>query len=82
MKITWLGHSALKIEGRQRSRAYVAQVGRSKEVELFFIVPADSPPRTIAQWDALREEVGELIGDEGPDRWLTILFTADPEWAE
>ena len=36
----------------------------------------------IAQWDALREEVGELIGDEGPDRWLTILFTADPEWAD
>ena len=63
-------------------RAYVAQVGRSKEVELFFIVPADSPPRTITPWDALREEVGELIGDEGPDRWLTILFTADPEWAE
>lgn len=63
-------------------RAYVARVGRSKSIELYFIVPADAPARTIAGWDALRDEVGLLIGGEGPDRWLTIVFTGDPEWAE
>ena len=72
----------VKKHGFLYHRAYVAQVGRSKEVELFFIVPPDSPARTIAQWDALREEIGGMIGDEGPDRWITIMFTGDPEWAD
>lgn len=72
----------VKKHGFLYHRAYVAKVGRSKEVELFFIVPADWPAMTIGQWDALREEIGALIGDEGPDRWITIMFTADPEWAE
>ncbi|MFE3836502.1 cation diffusion facilitator family transporter [Pseudogemmobacter sonorensis] len=63
-------------------RAYVARVGRSREIELYFIAPADGPARTIAEWDALRDEIGDLIGGEGPDRWLTVVFTGDPEWAE
>lgn len=63
-------------------RAYVARVGRSKEIELYFIVPADAPARTIGEWDALREEIGAAVGGEGPDRWITVVFTGDPEWAE
>ncbi|WP_414833031.1 cation diffusion facilitator family transporter [Afifella sp. YEN Y35] len=63
-------------------RAYVARVGRSKDIELYFIVPADAPARHIREWDALREEVGAAIGGEGPDRWLTIVFTGDPAWAD
>lgn len=63
-------------------RAYVARVGRSKEIELYFIVPADAPARTIGEWDVLRDEIGDLVGDDGPNRWLTVVFTGDPEWAE
>lgn len=63
-------------------RAYVARIGRCKNIELYFIVPPDAPARTIAAWDELREEVGKAIGDEGPDRWLTVVFTGDPEWAD
>jgi len=63
-------------------RTYVAKVGRSREIELFFIVPADMPARTIGEWDAWRDEIGNAIGGEGPDRWLTVLFTGDLEWAE
>ncbi|CCG07156.1 cation diffusion facilitator family transporter [Pararhodospirillum photometricum] len=68
--------------GLDSYRAYVARVGRSKEIELYFIVPADAPARTIGEWDALRVEIGDAVGGEGPDRWLTIVFTGDPEWAE
>jgi predicted Co/Zn/Cd cation transporter (cation efflux family) len=32
--------------------------------------------------DAIRNEVGEALGEESSDRWLTIVFTTDPEWAE
>lgn len=63
-------------------RAYVARVGRGRQIELFFIVPSGWPPRTLEEWDRIRDEVGAAIGGEGPDRWLTIVFTSDPEWAE
>lgn len=63
-------------------RAYVARVGRGKQIELFFIAPNDWPARHLSEWDAIRDEIGDAIGDEGPDRWLTIVFTGDPEWAD
>lgn len=62
-------------------RAYVARVGRGRQIELFFIVPPNQPARRLEEWDAIRDEIGDEIGDEGPDRWLTIAFTTDPEWA-
>ncbi|CAM3784354.1 putative Co/Zn/Cd cation transporter [Pseudomonas reidholzensis] len=68
--------------GLQSYRAYVAKVGRSREIELYFIVPTSMPARTIAEWDALRNEIGDAVGGEGPDRWITVVFTGDPEWAE
>ena len=63
-------------------RAYVARIGRLMQVELYFIVPAGMPARTIEEWDQLRDDIGARIGGEGPNRWLTIAFTADTEWAE
>ena len=63
-------------------RAYVARVGRGRQIELYFIVPEDFPARKLQEWDDIRDEIGIAIGDEGPDRWLTIAFTTDPEWAD
>lgn len=63
-------------------RAYVARVGRARQIELFFVVPEGTGPRDIAHWDALRDELGAELGTESPDRWLTIVFTGDPEWAD
>ncbi len=63
-------------------RAYVAKVGRAKQIELYFVAPPNADPRRLEEWDAIRDEIGVAIGDEGPDRWLTIAFTADPSWAE
>ncbi|MGV1792056.1 cation diffusion facilitator family transporter [Rhizobium sp. A37_96] len=66
----------------QSYRSYVARVGRGKQIELYFIVPPDGPAKKLEEWDRIRDEIGEAIGDEGPDRWLTIAFTTDPEWAD
>jgi len=63
-------------------RAYVARVGRGRQIELHFIVPKGLPARPLDEWDSLRNEIGDLLGGEGPNRWLTIAFTTDPEWAE
>lgn len=76
-----VAEAAVARHGFLGHRAYVARVGRGRQIELFFIVPQGAPARTLEEWDALRDEVGEQIGDEGPDRWLTIAFTTDPEWA-
>jgi predicted Co/Zn/Cd cation transporter (cation efflux family) len=69
-------------QGFLSHRAYVAKVGRSTQIELYFIVPSGMPPRTIEAWDALRDEIGDAIGEESPNRWLTIVFTADASWAD
>ncbi|WP_312893283.1 cation diffusion facilitator family transporter [Ancylobacter sonchi] len=63
-------------------RSYVARVGRGRQIELYFIVPRDQPARKLEEWDHIRDEIGEAIGGESPDRWLTIAFTTDPEWAD
>lgn len=62
--------------------AYVARVGRGKQIELYFLVPQGWPARRLEEWDQLRDEISEAIGDDTPDRWLTIVFTTDPEWAQ
>src|SRR5690606_37486941 len=63
-------------------RAYTARVGRARDIEVYFIVPGHAPARTIAQWDALRDEFADALGPDDPHTWLTVVFTGDPEWAE
>ncbi len=61
--------------------SYVARMGRGRQIELFFIVPKNWPARRLEEWDAVRDEIGDALGGEGTDRWLTIVFTTDEEWA-
>jgi predicted Co/Zn/Cd cation transporter (cation efflux family) len=58
-------------------RSYVSKAGRARFIEISVLV---SPSLTLpmAEIDDLRAEIGEAIGAPGPDRWLTIVFTADP----
>ncbi|MCG7508567.1 cation diffusion facilitator family transporter [Mesorhizobium retamae] len=77
-----VAEETVKRHGFLSYRAYVARVGRGRQIELFFIVPSDWPAKRLQEWDLIRDEVGEALGDEGPDRWLTIAFTTDPEWAD
>ncbi|WP_370891999.1 cation diffusion facilitator family transporter [Janibacter sp. GXQ6167] len=65
-------------EGFTDYRAAVAQVGRSAQVELFFLVPEGSPARPIEHWDDLRNRIDAAIGEPSPHRWVTIAFTSDP----
>ena len=60
--------------------SYVAKVGRAQFIEIHVAVPPESPIDSVGEADALRREIAEAIGGEGPHRWLTIDFTADPKW--
>jgi cation diffusion facilitator family transporter len=58
-------------------RSYLSKAGRARFIEISVLVSPDlSLP--VTQIDALRAEIGAAIGGAGPDRWLTIVFTADP----
>nr|WP_325100959.1 MULTISPECIES: cation transporter [unclassified Pseudomonas] len=61
--------------------AYVAKVGRAQQIELHFIVPPELPARTLQSWDALRNDIADALGEASPNRWLTINFTTDRDWA-
>ena len=58
--------------------SYVAKVGRARFIEIYIVVPPGHPIRGIAEFDRIRRELGDAIGDPGPERWLTIVFTGDP----
>jgi predicted Co/Zn/Cd cation transporter (cation efflux family) len=60
--------------------SYVAKVGRAQFIEIHIAVNPKWPVDSVATADAVRREIAEAIGGEGPDRWLTIDFTADPHW--
>jgi predicted Co/Zn/Cd cation transporter (cation efflux family) len=77
-----IAEETVRRQGFLSYRLYVAKVGRATQAEIHFIVPKSLPARTVEQWDRIRDEVGRDIGGEGPDRWLTIVFTADARWAE
>jgi cation diffusion facilitator family transporter len=60
--------------------SYVAKVGRAQFIEIHVAVPPESPIDSVGEADAIRREIAEAIGGEGPHRWITIDFTADPRW--
>ena len=60
--------------------SYVAKVGRAQFIEIHIAVPPQSPIDSVGKADAIRREIAEAISGEGPNRWLTIDFTADPRW--
>jgi predicted Co/Zn/Cd cation transporter (cation efflux family) len=66
--------------GFKHYTSYVAKVGRAQFIEIHIVVPPYSPLSSIAMADAIRREIARAIGGEGPHRWLTIDFTADPRW--
>jgi predicted Co/Zn/Cd cation transporter (cation efflux family) len=58
--------------------SYVSRTGRARFIEISVLVPGDLV-LPVAELDALRAEIGAAIGGEGPDRWLTVMFTSSRE---
>lgn len=81
-----LDHRVRKLMGelvRERGfidySSYVAKIGRTRMVEIHVLVgPGVSIDTATA--DALRREIAARLNAIWPQFWLTIDFTADPEW--
>lgn len=64
--------------GFARYESYVTRTGRARFIEISVLAPPGMRAKTIEHFDSLRAEIGDAIGEAGPDRWLTIIFTTDP----
>ena len=60
--------------------SYVAKVGREQFIEIHVHVAGNTPLDSVGAADAIRREIVEALGGEGPRRWLTIDLTADLRW--
>jgi predicted Co/Zn/Cd cation transporter (cation efflux family) len=68
----------VETHGFARYESYVTSTGRARFIEISVLAPPGMPPKSIEYFDMLRAEIGSAIGEAGPDRWLTIVFTTDP----
>nr|WP_298626363.1 cation transporter [uncultured Legionella sp.] len=67
-------------EGYKTYSSYVAKIGRAQFIEIHLVVPPGYPITDIESLDAIRREIGKVMGGDGPQLWLTIAFTADERW--
>lgn len=60
--------------------SYVAKIGRAQFIEIHIVLPKGYPITSIDTLDEIRNEIAEAIGEDTPERWLTIAFTANENW--
>jgi cation diffusion facilitator family transporter len=58
-----------------------SKVGNRMDIEIDFVVGAESAVRTIADSDAVRQDLHERLAALGYDRSVVVAFTADRRWA-
>jgi cation diffusion facilitator family transporter len=58
-----------------------AKVGSRVDVEVDFVVGAESPVRTVADCDRVREDLHDRLATLGHERSLVVAFTTDRRWA-
>ncbi len=59
-------------------KSYAVEVGRARFIEIAFLVPGDRVG-SVGDFDAIRHEIADELGGTGPEQWLTIVFTGDPD---
>lgn len=70
--------AAVAKHGFTSFKSYAVEVGRARFIEISFLVPADRVGR-VSDFDAIRHEIADELGGVGPEQWLTIVFTGDPD---
>jgi predicted Co/Zn/Cd cation transporter (cation efflux family) len=59
--------------------SYIARVGRADFVEISVILPPGYAVNTVECLDDMRREIEAALSGTGNERWLTIMFTGDPD---
>jgi predicted Co/Zn/Cd cation transporter (cation efflux family) len=67
-------------EGFTKYTSYVAKIGRAQFIEIHIVLPLGYPIKGVESLDAIRGEIGNALGEEGPEFWLTVAFTTEERW--
>lgn len=59
-----------------------SKVGNRMDIEIDFVVGAESAVRTIADADTVRQDLHDQLAALGYERSVVVTFTADRRWAE
>jgi predicted Co/Zn/Cd cation transporter (cation efflux family) len=59
-----------------------AKVGSRVDVEVDFVVGADSPVHTVADCDRVRQDLHDRLAALGHERSVVVAFTTDRKWAQ
>ena len=60
--------------------SYAAKIGRAQFIEIHIVVPLGYPIASVEELDAIRREIVDALGGNGPEHWITIAFTTDESW--
>lgn len=60
--------------------SYVIKAGRARFIEIHIVTPPDFARTGVGELDRIRQDIADALGEPSPQRWLTIVFTARPEW--
>jgi cation diffusion facilitator family transporter len=58
-----------------------SKVGSRLDVQIDYVVGADSLAQTVRDFDAVRQEIDDLLAPLGYQKWVSVMFTADRKWA-
>ena len=68
--------------GFSESFLRASKVGNRMDIEIDFVVGAESAVRTIADADTVRQDLHDQLAALGYERSVVVTFTADRRWAE
>ncbi|MFY7698080.1 MAG: cation diffusion facilitator family transporter [Legionella sp.] len=60
--------------------SYVAKIGRAQFIEIHIVLPKGYRIAGVEALDEIRKEISDAMGEESPQRWLTIAFTTNENW--
>jgi len=78
--VTRIAEATAAKHGFVEHRSHVTRVGRVQFIEIGFVAPSSSLTVSYGDLDAIRREIAEAMGGQGPGHWLTVDFTADSQW--
>jgi predicted Co/Zn/Cd cation transporter (cation efflux family) len=68
--------------GLTESFLRASKVGNRMDIEIDFVVGAESTVRTIADSDTVRQDLHDQLAALGYERSVVVTFTGDRRWAE
>jgi predicted Co/Zn/Cd cation transporter (cation efflux family) len=58
-----------------------SKVGSRLDVQIDYVVAEDSLAQNVREFDAVRQDINDLLEPLGYQQWVSVVFTGDRKWA-